>query len=506
MNTLQQFDRFLEEDRKLDQGERLPILLIFNREADSKLMTEIMSRLNSKEVAILKFTIDNSLFLLDSNTVTNMTHIKSKVNFKVKLLTLPTTVLETKNIESDLYERNGLVVTQRTIIGLREKENDFFNNGLDITTSIKDLFVKVGKEVCDKFNEVANVTKEELEVKIDEFLSSLNPESKEDVFKEGVIKQEDLEDDKELHPNVESSLQLSVENLLKIYLGKSNTIIIVGEYFNMEDVEVVNKVINGLGEGSKLRVLLVDLRLGSFYDTGTKATLSIKDTILLLNPAYSKDKSVLVLKRVVDQRGVREYNVQVSNDEGCDYLNSLLKEYGFLGSVITKYKPLKDVNVDELVKAITEPKASSWEMVVEEDDIELDPKKELKKLYPAPKYSITEAKGLISIIDNDVNVCGKYPHYRKDIRSLAMLDTYVLNSLFDVKDSSGAIQHVLKKLLVPGIRGAKSSSKDKLEALETLLNHLESNNIIERIGEMGDVVTFKVKNPDIVEVDKVSDK
>lgn len=61
----------------------------------------------------------------------------------------------------------------------------------------------------------------------------------------------------------------------------------------------------------------------------------------------------------------------------------------------------------------------------------------------------------------------KYPHYFKVIpEGMTHLDVYGVLRLFDVK--SQEIGHAIKKLLVPGVRGSKSSTQDIQEAIDTL--------------------------------------
>lgn len=61
----------------------------------------------------------------------------------------------------------------------------------------------------------------------------------------------------------------------------------------------------------------------------------------------------------------------------------------------------------------------------------------------------------------------KYPHYFKRIpEDMTHIDVYAVLRLFDVK--SQEIGHAIKKLLVPGVRGSKSSMQDIQEAIDTL--------------------------------------
>jgi len=68
----------------------------------------------------------------------------------------------------------------------------------------------------------------------------------------------------------------------------------------------------------------------------------------------------------------------------------------------------------------------------------------------------------------------KHSHYFKDVSLISEIDVYRVCELFAVDDSSGATQHAIKKLLLPGQRGAgKSKVKDIQEAIDTLTRLVE---------------------------------
>lgn len=68
----------------------------------------------------------------------------------------------------------------------------------------------------------------------------------------------------------------------------------------------------------------------------------------------------------------------------------------------------------------------------------------------------------------------KHNHYFKDVERLTEVDVYRVCQLFNIDDPSGAIQHAIKKLLLPGQRGAgKDRRKDIQEAVDTLTRKLE---------------------------------
>ena len=63
----------------------------------------------------------------------------------------------------------------------------------------------------------------------------------------------------------------------------------------------------------------------------------------------------------------------------------------------------------------------------------------------------------------------KHPHYHKNVSHLDAVDVYRVCQLFQVNDPSGAMQHAIKKLLLPGGRGGgKPTSQDVQEAIDSL--------------------------------------
>lgn len=69
-----------------------------------------------------------------------------------------------------------------------------------------------------------------------------------------------------------------------------------------------------------------------------------------------------------------------------------------------------------------------------------------------------------------------YPKYYKPLPpgvDSSEVDTYVVNLMFPVEDSTGCILHARKKLLIPGVRsGGKSMLKDITEARDTLNRYI----------------------------------
>lgn len=68
----------------------------------------------------------------------------------------------------------------------------------------------------------------------------------------------------------------------------------------------------------------------------------------------------------------------------------------------------------------------------------------------------------------------KHGHYFKNVAHLTDVDVYRVCALFGVNDPSGATQHALKKLLLPGGRGAgKGLKQDLQEAADTITRRIE---------------------------------
>lgn len=76
-----------------------------------------------------------------------------------------------------------------------------------------------------------------------------------------------------------------------------------------------------------------------------------------------------------------------------------------------------------------------------------------------------------------------FPHYHKNIEHLTYLDVYRILSLFNV--TNPAIQHAIKKLLVPGRRGAKDLERDLREAIVSINRALQmiAEDQLQRMGE-----------------------
>ena len=67
----------------------------------------------------------------------------------------------------------------------------------------------------------------------------------------------------------------------------------------------------------------------------------------------------------------------------------------------------------------------------------------------------------------------KHSHYHKDVSQYDTIDVYAVCKIFDVRDTSGCLQHAIKKLLVTGQRGHKDRQTDIQNAIDTLNRLLE---------------------------------
>ena len=75
----------------------------------------------------------------------------------------------------------------------------------------------------------------------------------------------------------------------------------------------------------------------------------------------------------------------------------------------------------------------------------------------------------------------KHAHYFKDVADLDELDVYMVCELFGVQDPSGATQHALKKLLLPGQRGAgKGLLQDLKEARDSIIRRIAILEFLEK--------------------------
>lgn len=75
-------------------------------------------------------------------------------------------------------------------------------------------------------------------------------------------------------------------------------------------------------------------------------------------------------------------------------------------------------------------------------------------------------------LPEDFKEVPKHSHYHKDVSHLKTIDVYRVIELWEV--TSPSIQHALKKLLIPGGRGAgKDMAKDIQEAIDSLIRWQE---------------------------------
>ena len=80
-------------------------------------------------------------------------------------------------------------------------------------------------------------------------------------------------------------------------------------------------------------------------------------------------------------------------------------------------------------------------------------------------------------------------HYFKNVSHLKEVDFYRIADLFGITDQ--AIGHAVKKLLVPGIRGAKGFRQDIQEAVDTLNRRLEMLDEDEKQGDLFEDLQIK---------------
>lgn len=67
----------------------------------------------------------------------------------------------------------------------------------------------------------------------------------------------------------------------------------------------------------------------------------------------------------------------------------------------------------------------------------------------------------------------KHSHYHKDVSQYDTIDVYAVCKIFDVQDTSGCLQHAIKKLLVTGKRVHKDRQTDIQNAIDTLTRLIE---------------------------------
>lgn len=83
----------------------------------------------------------------------------------------------------------------------------------------------------------------------------------------------------------------------------------------------------------------------------------------------------------------------------------------------------------------------------------------------------SEVQEAIKSVGNHAKSERKHAHYFRWIGHLRELDVYRVLDLFGVTDQ--ALGHAIKKLLLPGIRGAKCNRTDIQEAIDALERKLE---------------------------------
>lgn len=92
------------------------------------------------------------------------------------------------------------------------------------------------------------------------------------------------------------------------------------------------------------------------------------------------------------------------------------------------------------------------------------------------KASAKIASRLNKVLDKEEPLTSetkKHNHYFIDVRGLDYIDPYMIAYLYNIDDPSGATQHALKKLLVPGKRGHKDVHTDLSNVIDTSNRLLE---------------------------------
>lgn len=83
---------------------------------------------------------------------------------------------------------------------------------------------------------------------------------------------------------------------------------------------------------------------------------------------------------------------------------------------------------------------------------------------------VSSAPWRVLLTTYNIGIEMKHSHYFKPVSHLSDVDVYRVCDLFQIDDPSGAMQHAIKKLLLPGGRGAgKDRGKDVQEAIDSLL-------------------------------------
>ena len=87
-------------------------------------------------------------------------------------------------------------------------------------------------------------------------------------------------------------------------------------------------------------------------------------------------------------------------------------------------------------------------------------------------YNDYAASHVEIFMGGDFKEITKHSHYHKDVSHLKTIDVYRVIELWEV--TSPPLQHAIKKLLVPGGRGAgKDMAKDVQEAIDSLVRWQE---------------------------------
>ncbi len=113
------------------------------------------------------------------------------------------------------------------------------------------------------------------------------------------------------------------------------------------------------------------------------------------------------------------------------------------------------------------------ECVDELEVLEVSEEQVIYQVIGGSVYTISRVDFLKEFKPKDDRSKPKHSHYHKDVSQYDTIDVYAVCKIFDVQDTSGCLQHAIKKLLVTGKRGHKDRQTDIQNAIDTLNRLLE---------------------------------
>ena len=84
--------------------------------------------------------------------------------------------------------------------------------------------------------------------------------------------------------------------------------------------------------------------------------------------------------------------------------------------------------------------------------------------------ALTAAIGALSYVSGEIAKDQRHSHYYRDVQHLEQIDVYRVLTLFEVTDP--CLQHIVKKALCAGRRGAKDFTQDVQEIVDTATRRL----------------------------------